>query len=362
MDDIYLKLGYIVFIIYAHATFLNKSEKVVMNILFGNNRIINRPLEKCQNPDDFTISCIGMPSGHTEVATIVSLLLNHYDLLPLPMAIVTIFVVGLQRIVSKMHSLEQVFAGLLLGLLYTYIYIINDVSLKSILILIGLILFILLILTLYVDNIIQNEKIPDWVDKKMYDMIERKKNVPFYIKFISIIVPFIYDDIPLYIDYKTLELFLDKCLTKINESKIKYDAIIGVKTGGAIISNYIAKKLNITNHTIKVTKKINECNSTKIKFLDTIVDSITNKKKYNKLCEGIEDDLENKNIILMDEQVETGSTLEFTIDYLLKEKKVAKIFLISISSSKGSITINNIPLNYIKKYKYSVIYPWGYDN
>jgi membrane-associated phospholipid phosphatase len=113
MDDIYIKLGCILFISIAHASIVNKSEKVIMNILFGSNNIINRPLKKCKDSDDFTISCIGMPSGHTEVATIVSLLLSFYDLLPLPIAILTIITVGLQRIVTDMHSIEQVFIGLL---------------------------------------------------------------------------------------------------------------------------------------------------------------------------------------------------------------------------------------------------------
>jgi hypoxanthine phosphoribosyltransferase len=362
MNDIYIRLGCIVFISIAHAAIVNKSEKVIMKILFGSNNIINRPLNKCKDSDDFTISCIGMPSGHTEIATIVSLLLSYYDLLPLSIAILTIITVGLQRIVTDMHSIEQVFIGLLFGLVYTDIYITTGTSFKSILLLCGFMMFLLLIIILYVDNIIQNDKIPDWVDKKMYDIIERKKNVPFYLKCVSVIIPFIIDDIPLYIDYKTLEIYLDKCITKIKDSNIKYDAIIGIKSGGAIISNYIAKKLNITNYTVKTTKKTNDCNSFDTTFIETVVDYAINKRKDNKLCEGIDDNLENKNIILIDELVLTGATLEFIINYLIKVKKVANIFLLSIASSEKFMIINDIKLNYIKDYKYSLIYPWGYDN
>jgi hypoxanthine phosphoribosyltransferase len=362
MDDIYIKLGCIIFISIAHASIVNKSEKVIMKILFGSNSIINRPLLKCKDSIDFSISCIGMPSGHTQIATIVSLLLSYYDLLPLPIAILTIITTGLQRVVTNMHSIEQVFIGLLFGLAYTQVYITTGTSFKSIILLCGYMIFLLLLILLYIDNIIQNDKIPDWVDKKMYNIIEKKKHAPFYLKCISVIIPFIIDDIPLYIDYKTLEIYLEKCITKIKDSNIKYDAIVGIKSGGAIISNYIAKKLNITNYTVKTTKKTNDCNSSNITFIETVIDYAINKRKDNKLCEGIDDNLENKNIILIDELVLTGATLEFIINYLLIEKKVANIFLLSIASSEESLTINNIKLNYIKNYKYSLIYPWGYDN
>jgi hypoxanthine phosphoribosyltransferase len=261
-----------------------------------------------------------------------------------------------------MHTIQQVFIGLLLGLAYTKLYIKTDTSLKSILIFYGIILFSTLILTLYVDNIIQNDKIPNWVDKNMYPIIDMKKNVPFYLKYNTVLLGLYHEDVPLYIDYKTLEIYLDKCIDKINNSNIKYDAIVGIKSGGAIISKYIADKLNISNYTVKVTKNTNECGSKNVKMVDQLVDLVSNVKKIYKLCEKIDDNLENKNIILIDEMVHTGFTMEYVIDYLLNDKKVANIFLITITSTNGDIKLKNIQLNRATNYKYALIYPWGYDN
>jgi adenine/guanine phosphoribosyltransferase-like PRPP-binding protein len=362
MDNIYIKFICIIFILFAHLGLLNKLEKSFINILFDDNSLINRPLNKCKNSNDFNIYCLGMPSGHTEVATIISLLLIHYDLLDLPVGILTIIVVGLQRLVSNMHNIQQVLFGLIFGLAYTYFYIKTNCSIKSILIISGLILFLILILTLYVDNIIQNDKIPDWVDKKLYPIIEKKKNVPFYIKYGTIVASFYCENIPLFIDYKTLEMYLDICINKINNTDIKYDAIVGIKSGGAIISNYIAQKLNIKNYSVKITSKTNECNSFNIKAAEHISNAIQYKEKIHKLCEGIDDNLENKNVILIDEMVYTGSTMEYVASYLTNEKKVKNVYLITISSYNGSIKLNNIPLNYATDYKMSMIYPWGYDN
>ena len=152
MDDIYIKLIYIIIISISHYGIVNKIEKIFSKLLFPDNKIINRPLDKCKDSQDFNFSCIGMPSGHTEGTTILCLLLNHYDLLPLPMAILTIFVVGLQRIVTDMHNIQQVLVGLLFGLLYTQLYINTGTSFTSILILLGIIIFSLIIISLLVDN------------------------------------------------------------------------------------------------------------------------------------------------------------------------------------------------------------------
>lgn len=152
MDDIYIKLIYIIVIFISHYGILNKIEKIFSKLIFHNNKIINRPLNNCKDSNDFNFSCIGMPSGHTEATTIICLLLNHYDLLPLPLAIFTIFIVGLQRIVANKHNIQQVLVGLLFGLLYTQLYINMDTSFTSILVLFGIIIFSLLIMSLLVDN------------------------------------------------------------------------------------------------------------------------------------------------------------------------------------------------------------------
>jgi uracil phosphoribosyltransferase len=100
------------------------------------------------------------------------------------------------------------------------------------------------------------------------------------------------------------------------------------------------------------------CNSND---LDPLV--MKNRHELNyKLCEGIDDNLENKNIILIDEFVGSGKTMEYVCNYLLNDKKVNKLFLLTIGSKYGERNFNNIKLNFIENFKFSIIYPWGYDN
>jgi len=353
---------YLLIILLGHAGLLNKLEKICMRIIFGSNNYINRPLEKCKNLSDINISCLGMPSGHTEFITILTLLLNHYDLLSFPMVILAIFVIGIHRIGTKMHTLNQVIVGLLVGIMYANIYIKTNLSYVSLIILVGMIAFLTLIVTLYVNNIIQNDSTPDWVDKNLYSIIEKKKNISFHYKLGTTLLSAHYEDLPLYIDYKTLTKYLDKCIDKIQDSNINYDAIVGIKSGGAIVSNYIANKLNLKNYYVKITNKNYDCNSNQVKYDNDIIDLLLSNKKINKLCEGIDDNLENKNVVLIDEQIGTGLTMEFVVNYLLNKKKVNKLFVITITSKVGDIKFNNIDLNYIKKWNYAFVWPWGYDN
>jgi len=76
-----------------------------------------------------SFSSLGMPSGHTQIVTIILLLASHWNIFsvsnPLYLYIisfVSIFLVGYQRIYSKMHTLLQVIIGFLIGIIYVFIY------------------------------------------------------------------------------------------------------------------------------------------------------------------------------------------------------------------------------------------------
>ena len=109
-------------------------------------------------------------------------------------------------------------------------------------------------------------------------------------------------------------------LKKINETNIKYDAVVGIKTGGAIISDYISKKLNIKNYKIKINDSKYNCNKNKLNysaFSDFYNKYFKEGKKEYEICEKIYDNLENKNMILIDETVGSGVTMKTAIQYLL---------------------------------------------
>ncbi len=134
---------------------------------------IKRPLLRCNNKDNTSsLSCIGMPSGHAESISVFCFLLYFYKIIPLWISILFIFVVCIQRIFSNMHTPLQVIAGSILGLLYALIY--KNLSYGFLIVFaIG---FILGLLSLYkIDNTSYGQ-IPNLVDRKMYDISEKKKD------------------------------------------------------------------------------------------------------------------------------------------------------------------------------------------
>ena len=94
---------------------------------------------------------LGMPSGHAESATIMFLLLYFYGYISLPVSIILIFLVSLQRVLAQRHSIAQVTVGTILGLIYSYIYKSYNFSIFSFLIVIS-ITFLLTALIYYKVN------------------------------------------------------------------------------------------------------------------------------------------------------------------------------------------------------------------
>ncbi len=99
-----------------HILFINPLEKIITSLFL----IDKRPNRQCIKNNDF--KCLGMPSGHMEVATILCLLLYYQKIIPLSITICIIILVGIQRILTMAHTLIQVIVGGLLGFLYFSVY------------------------------------------------------------------------------------------------------------------------------------------------------------------------------------------------------------------------------------------------
>jgi hypoxanthine phosphoribosyltransferase len=194
----------------------------------------------------------------------------------------------------------------------------------------------------------------------MISSIIKKKSVSNYLKISEIIYNSLaFTQNILYINWNDLELLLNKIIDKIKLVNIKFDYVIGIKTGGAIISDYISNKLNLKNYKIKISnKKYNK--KTKNTMVDCIDKYIMKRKNKYMISEKINDDLSGKNVILIDELVASGDTIYNAYNYLKNEKKVSNIYI-------TSIVLND------KFYKYDLhieylftsqihVYPWGYDN
>jgi hypoxanthine phosphoribosyltransferase len=258
-----------------------------------------------------------------------------------------------------MHTTGQVLTGIIIGLIYVFIYIFNKISIYSFLFVFS-IGFLLTTLTIQKIDSFVYAPIPQWVSPSMIPSIRKKQNAPYHLKLISIYANAIIQQ-KTFITWNELEYFLDKIILKIQKEGIQYDALIGIKTGGAIISDYISRKLNLPNYKIKLTKNEYNCNK---KPNDTINDVIqrqflNNYGKYT-ICEGINDNLKGKNIILMDEMVSSGTTMDESIQYLKKQKHVNHVFPVCISLSKKRYK-KYIPIHYILP-SLVFVWPWGYDN
>jgi len=104
---------------------INGNEKLLvqkfMQKQYGKSDIVRRPCEECASSDE--LECLGMPSGHTECATIFASLLLFANYINLPIWLIIIIATGLQRVIYDRHTVNQVIAGFIMGTLYSGIYI-----------------------------------------------------------------------------------------------------------------------------------------------------------------------------------------------------------------------------------------------
>lgn len=349
----------ILFIIFIYHSYIhNKLEKIFFDTYINYNNI-KRPLQKCTSEINKSIKCVGLPSEHAEVYTIIFSLLYFKNFISLYVCLSFIFLISIQRIIFQMHTVTQVLFGILLGFFYTQIYVRNNLSIFSFLIvlIIGL---IIAILSIYKIDEKLKQPLPKWVDNEMVSSIHKKINTPFYLKIASIYANAI-DEGRTYISWRELEYFLDEIVNKIKNTGTQFDAIIGIKTGGAIISDYVSKKLGIKNYKVKLSREEYHCNKKPIDtFNDIFQRQFLNTYGKYSICEGIEDNLTGKNIVLIDEMVSSGTTMLESINYLKNKKHVNIIYPTCISFSKKryikDIYINSVIDNFV------FIWPWGYDN
>ena len=342
-----------------HFTLQNGLEKIFNESFFDYDNV-KRPLSKCANGQNGQqTKCIGMPSGHSETITILAFLLYLYKFISLPLCIALIIIFSAQRIISNMHTFSQVVVGILCGALYVTIYSVFGLSLYSFFIVFA-IGMILASLSIYkIDQQVYGN-IPDWVDPNMIPNIRSKQEAPLYSKIGAIYTNAIIKNIT-FLHWKQLENNLDAIVEKIRQSGQHYDAVVGIKTGGAILSDYISKKLGIANYKIKLSRSEYNCSKQPHNVITDIFQKriLQNYGEYT-ICEPIDDNLEGKNIILVDELVSSGKTMNEAYNYLQNTKNVNTIyplcFALQENNYKGNIYIHRIKNSNV------LVWPWGYDN
>ena len=157
-----------------------------------------------------------------------------------------------------------------------------------------------------------------------------------------------------------LEMYLDKIVFDVQNSGIHYDAVVGLKTGGAILSDYIGMKLDIPVYKIKVSSPDNHCNKQPHHAIRDILKKIVGDARRYDICEGIKADLNGKSLLLIDETLGTGKTMHEGITYLkqVKGARFVKAVTVAKCFSYSSLTEGvQVVLN-----KRVSVWPWGYDN
>jgi hypoxanthine phosphoribosyltransferase len=352
-----LNIYYILILCLLQGSVINPLEKVFFQTYFSNKECIYRPNAKLKNKNEF--NSLGMPSGHAETIVILCLLLYLNNYISLPIAFIIIFIICIQRIIAYMHTLEQVIYGCIMGFIFGFIYF----KLQSFWCCLLFILFYVNVLMCLIINKIDNKiikSIPKWVDKSLYPIIKKKKNVEYKYKVYSLVLGlvtglyfnFIRKSI-IYCSWDLLENDMDILIKKLKYTNI--DVIIGIKSGGAIITKYIAEKLSIPYSYIKISRDIYKCKKTP--YNSIISDNTKHffKNKYI-VCEDIDVDVTNKKVLILDEVVHTGSSTNFVKQYLLKKKLAKEVIIGTICSPKEKKDVIKVSS------RYYAIWPWGYDN
>ena len=196
---------------------------------------------------------------------------------------------------------------------------------------------------------------PDWLDKSLTPVLEKKANVAFIYKMGEVL--YVRGK---YNDWSTIENYLDSLIIKIKATNVQFDAIVGIKSGGAILTKYIADRLDLPYYYVKLSDKDYHCKKKTIHIFDYLYKLVIGKKKEYIICEPIEADLTNQTILLFDEIITSGNTLLNTIKYLLENKGVNKVVPAALVALKETYE-DYKPLHIQSGYP-TAIWPWGYDN
>jgi hypoxanthine phosphoribosyltransferase len=306
-----------------------------------------------------------MPSGHSEVGVIVCLLLLNLRVLKTWVAAVIILLVGLQRVYDTKHTLNQVIAGWSIGAVYAlfYIYLWNQQGKTTALFVSVVISVVLAIVLTYMIDKKVHEPVPNWVDPSLMSIIQKKQDASYVNKFMYSMLPIFCMNFSPFYSWKRLEEVSDKLIEKLKDKKI--DVIVGVKSGGAIVASYFHAKMPGTKLYYFKSKRTKKDDTSNTNVINDLYEKAVLKKVHDMtVVEGIDADISNKNVLLLDETIESGQSILFAKNYLetVKNVKHVTIGTININTKYSNFNIDEYDSVYYSKTENVTIWPWGYDN
>lgn len=346
--NMFPRLVLLVLIVITHYVFTNGYEKAIIQQVISDN-IIKRPRESCTVSS--ALQCQGMPSGHVECVVIGMLLLSTAFPLSKALIVMVVVAVALQRVIFKWHTVLQTLVGGAFGALYAATYISSPMLYFFWLF---PVVYVMVLVSI-IERKLHRDPIPQWLSRDLYSIIWRKRdNISFLAKMIFLSVVSIHQTYTPYIGWSALEGFLDHIVEKFKNEKI--DVVIGIKSGGAIISDYISYKLGIPNDYIKLASRCDKWSGYSIK--EFLIKTVGKQRLKYGVCEDLTIDITGKRVLLVDEVIGSGQTMQASQAHLL-EKGASQVFLATVecclnqSEFPGFIAAPN---------QHFTVWPWGYDN
>jgi hypoxanthine phosphoribosyltransferase len=194
-------------------------------------------------------------------------------------------------------------------------------------------IFVYLIVKTYIQKKISQsaKNLPQWFDKNLQNHFNLKvnKEKKVYSKFNNVIYLILYCSYAFFnnkkfypfLNWEDIEKSIDYCLNNIKDC----DVIIGIKSGGAYITKYIANKKQLPYDYIKTERNVG--------FTKLIGRGIFKSEKIQKSDYIIKEipsiDVTNKRVLLVDDAVLSGGTMKTVEKFLIEKgaKQVIKFVL-----------------------------------
>ena len=205
---------------------------------------------------------------------------------------------------------------------------------------------------------ILNQRLPAWFDERLLPVLKRKFQQRNKRSFSTLNMLYVYlsrDGKLGDVSWKFVERLCRKAVMRL-PSKLEFDYVCGISSGGAFIAPCVASYLeNIPCEYLSIQKYAN--NKGVFDRIKTYMFGAKKQYDVNEMeCSNI-NHLKNKRVLLVDDQLASGSTITCATDYLLQKVGATSVPELVLASSQQSfynctIGVNNLLL----------VWPFGLDS